>query len=117
MLSALTLCQDPLLYLYPVAIILAGRLQVALKSTFYSHLLPRPCLVTHATVAVEEGGARPVHCPFCGWEIHRHKAKPKAPRSELDTTLVRELLEEEVWQVYDNRLLTKAIRSMSGAVW
>ena len=22
-----------------------------------------------------------------------------------------------VWQVYDNRLLTKAIRSMSGAVW
>jgi len=59
--------------------------------------------VTHATVAVEEGGARPVHCPFCG--------------SELDTTLVRELLEEEVWQVYDNRLLTKAIRSMSGAVW
>ena len=36
--------------------------------------------MTHATVAVEEGGARPVHCPFCGWELHRHKAKAKSPQ-------------------------------------
>jgi len=76
-------------------------------STFISlpcgHHSCRPCLVSHATVVVEEGGARPIPCPFCG--------------SELDAVLVRELLEEDVWEAYDNRLLTKAIRSMSGAVW
>jgi len=63
----------------------------------------RPCLKSHATVSVEGGGAKPVQCPSCGWE--------------LDAMLVKELLEQQVWEVYDAKLLTKAIRSMSGAVW
>ena len=45
------------------------------------------------------------------------KLTNKTDRSELDAMMVRELLEEQVWESYDNRLLTKAIRSMDGAVW
>ena len=78
--SASTICQAPHLFLSPVAIILAGR--GSLKIFYLLTSSTRPCLVTHATVAVKEGGARPVHCPFCGWGIHRQRAHKRKPTGQ-----------------------------------
>ena len=63
-LSASPICQAPLLCLCHVATSVAGSLLSPALNLLTS---ARPCLVSHATAVVADGGARPVQCPFCGW--------------------------------------------------
>ena len=70
-----------------------------------SHSFCHTCLGQYCETHIKDGNSRTIDCP-----------DPRC-RNKVDISVIQKLVQTELFEQYDMKLLTVAIRSMSGSVW